>query len=96
MTIGIVDSSGIEFFYTSQPREQEAGILNLGHVVNRFMVVPPRANNFTIIGKCGGECTSQVSCLITTSLFIINYGSFLVWRAVARPPLISRLPDLCM
>ena len=59
---GVVDSSGVEFFYTSQPRRHEAGILTLGHAVNRFMVVPPRADRFDIIGKCAPDCTSQVSC----------------------------------
>ena len=58
-----MDSSGVEFFYTSQPRTHEAGILNLGHVVNNFMVIPPRAERFDIIGKCAAECTSQVSIL---------------------------------
>jgi len=57
---GGIDSSGIEFFYTSTPRQHDAGILSLGHRVNRFMIIPPNAGSYSIMGKCSAECTSQV------------------------------------
>ena len=60
----MVDSSGVEFFYTSQPRQHEAGILNVGHLVNRFMVIPPRTDKYDIIGLCSSTCTSQVYMLL--------------------------------
>ena len=61
--IGVMDSSGIEFFYTSEPREHEAGILNLGYNVNGFMIIPPNTPRYDIIGYCDPQCTSRVSGL---------------------------------
>lgn len=58
--LGVMDSSGIELFYTSQPREHEAGILTLGHVVTSSMLIPPRTDKYDIIGMCVAQCTSQV------------------------------------
>ena len=65
-----MDSSGIQFFYTSEPREHEAGILNLGHLVNNFMVIPPRTERFDIIGKCASECTSQVKLCMSVAIIL--------------------------
>ena len=58
--VGILDSSGIEFFYTSTPRQHDAGILNVGHVVNYLMIIPPNAADFSILGLCSANCTNQV------------------------------------
>ena len=60
-TIGVVDSSGMEFFYTSNPPRHRAGILTLGHSVRKSMVIPPNAENFTIASVCTGSCTQSVS-----------------------------------
>lgn len=60
LSADIVDSSGIEFFYTSVRREHDAGIMNVGHLVQNIMVIPPNAANYTIIGQCSPECTSEV------------------------------------
>ena len=57
---GILDSSGIEFFYTSTPRQHDAGILNVGHVVTFSMIIPPNAADFSIFGLCPASCTNQV------------------------------------
>jgi hypothetical protein len=66
---GVVDSSGIQFFYTSEPPQFEAGILNLGHLIfNNLMVIPPRTERYDIIGKCTPECTSQVDIAINNCL----------------------------
>ena len=62
-TVGVMDSSGVEFFYTSEPREHEAGILNLGYNVNRLMVIPPNTPRYDVIGYCDPQCTSRVSGL---------------------------------
>jgi len=56
----VIDNSGIQFFYTSTPRQHDAGILTLGHTVNRLMIVPPNAGSYSIVGKCSAECTNQV------------------------------------
>ena len=58
---GVLDSSGVEFFYTSNPPVHEAGILTLGHSVSRKMVIPPKADNFVIQSACPAVCTQNVS-----------------------------------
>ena len=80
--LGIKDSSGIEFFYLSEPRAEEAGIITLGHHVNNAMIIPPRTSRHNIFGKCGGVCTSQVRIKLNNNychslrynLSIINGG----------------------
>ena len=66
--IGVLDSSGIEFFYTSTPRQHDAGILNIGHAVTFSMIIPPNAADFTIFGLCPASCTNQV-CTILVSKY---------------------------
>ena len=58
---GVIDSSGITFYYTSTPRQHRAGIMILGHVVAQLMVIPPNAANYTVAGLCPGQCTDAVS-----------------------------------
>ena len=57
---GVIDNSGIEFFYTSTPRQHDAGILTVGHGVDREMVIPPNTASYHIVGECSAECTSRV------------------------------------
>ena len=57
---GILDSSGLEFFYMDTPSQQDAGILLLGHAVTWRMIIPPNAPNYEIVGFCPIECTDQV------------------------------------
>ncbi len=57
----VLDSSGMEFFYTSSPPEYEAAILEIGHQVTPTMVIPPNSASFTIFGKCKSDCTEAVS-----------------------------------
>lgn len=65
-----MDSSGIEFFYVSEPRPLEAGIITMGHHVNNAMIIPPHIERYDVFGKCGSLCTSEVSS-ITSSIPII-------------------------
>lgn len=58
--IGVVDSSGMRYFYTTEEPEIQAGAISFGHVVTPYMVVPPRTRNFTIAGICSFECTKSV------------------------------------
>ena len=62
---GVLDSSGFEFFYTSNPPVHEAGILGLGHGVTKNMVIPPNADNFVIQSACPAACTQSVSANYT-------------------------------
>ena len=63
---GIVDSSGLRFFYTTEEPEQRAGIIMMGHDVTRHMLIPPRTQNFTITGICSIDCTNTVRHVPTT------------------------------
>ena len=58
--IDVIDSSGIRFFYVSEPREHDAGVLYLGHSVFPTMIIPPDVDNYTISGVCGAQCTERV------------------------------------
>ena len=60
---GTVDSSGMRLWYTSTPREHDAGIMFFGHRVHELMVIPPDAKNFTITGVMTENCTNKVSLL---------------------------------
>ena len=57
---GVLDSSGVEFFYTSSPRQHDAGILFVGHAVTFTMVIPPNAADYSILGVCSPTCTDFV------------------------------------
>jgi len=63
---GIVDSSGMEFFYTTTPPQQRAGILAVGHLVSNVMIIPPNAENYTVTALCSESCTRSVSTLYTS------------------------------
>ena len=56
----VVDSSGMRFFYVNTPREHDAGVLYVGHSVVPIMIIPPGADNYTISGICGAQCTERV------------------------------------
>ena len=56
----MIDNSGIEFFYTSTRRQHDAGILTVGHQVNRFMIIPPNTESYSIVGECSADCTNAV------------------------------------
>ena len=77
---GIIDNSGIEFFYTSTRRQHDAGILTVGHAVTRFMVIPPNTENYSIVGECSADCTSTVvnSC-INLKIAAARYLWQLMW-----------------
>lgn len=59
--IGTKDSSGMRIWYTSSPREYDAGIFEVGYYVHPYMVIPPNAKNFTITGVSLDDCTTKVS-----------------------------------
>ena len=57
---GVIDNSGIEFFYTSTPRQHDAGILIVGHSVDREMIIPPNTASYYIVAECSDGCTKRV------------------------------------
>ena len=58
---GIMDSSGMRFYYTDQPPQQNAGIITLGQPFFGHMIVPPNVPEYTVTAHCIGRCTDTVS-----------------------------------
>ena len=77
---GVIDNSGIEFFYTSTPRQHEAGILTVGHTVNRLMIIPPNTESYYIVGECSANCTRTVyNSSINLQIAATGYPFQLLW-----------------
>ena len=57
----IVDSSGLRFFYTSNLRQHDASVMEVGHIVNGLVqIIPPNAQSFQQTGECISQCLDQV------------------------------------
>ncbi|XP_035668392.1 DBH-like monooxygenase protein 1 homolog [Branchiostoma floridae] len=56
LTSGIQDSSGIRLTYTPELRDNDLGTLEVGVLVNKYHVVPPRVPEFTSAGFCNSQC----------------------------------------
>ena len=54
---GIVDDSGLKWYYTDSLRTHDTGIMIIGHLVNSAMRIPPQTESFVINGYCPGSCT---------------------------------------
>lgn len=67
-----MDSSGIRFWYTSTRREHNAGILEVGHFVTPYHVIPPNSPNFVTTGILPAECTQEVRISIFLSFSIVS------------------------
>lgn len=63
---GIVDSSGIEFFYTKQKPRYEAGGISVALPIIPLMIIPPKMDIFRHSATCLPSCTDQVSDLTIT------------------------------
>ena len=70
----MIDNSGVEFFYTSTPRQHEAGILTVGHTVSRLMIIPPNTESYYIVGECSADCTRMVYVIVAINLQITAAG----------------------
>jgi len=66
----------MEFFYTTNPPQQRAGILAVGHLVSNIMIIPPNAENYTVTSLCPGSCTRSVSALYTSLYYTVKNGVF--------------------
>ncbi|CAH1248491.1 MOXD1 [Branchiostoma lanceolatum] len=53
---GIRDSSGLRLTLTPELRDNDLGILEVGVLVTKFHVVPPRAEGFVSAGFCNTNC----------------------------------------
>ncbi|CAD5114492.1 DgyrCDS3617 [Dimorphilus gyrociliatus] len=56
----IVDNSGFRLFYTDKLRKYDTSVLEVGHKVTRFQIVPPNVQDFVTFGKCPSECLEEV------------------------------------
>ena len=73
-----MDSSGLTFTYLETPREFDAGILTLGHLVTPRMIIPPNDANYTVSAFCSVDCTEEVFIyLIFKSL--VSYTAWFLW-----------------
>ena len=57
----LVDSSGMEFFYTKMAPTHEAGGISISFPVGPLLVVPPRVERFDYTVFCLGSCMERVS-----------------------------------
>ena len=57
---GIIDSSGLRFYYTNKLREYDAGNLALDANAAETLVIPPNYEAFVSQSHCSSECFSTV------------------------------------
>ncbi|KAH9491585.1 hypothetical protein Btru_030958 [Bulinus truncatus] len=56
---GIVDSSGLRLYLTPNVRKYDAASLVIGANYNKYLMVPPLAQNFVYRAYCDASCTSR-------------------------------------
>ena len=56
----IIDSSGLQIFYTRNLRQYDTAMLLLGSEVNFLHMIPPQQEMYKTIGRCTSECTQNV------------------------------------
>ncbi|EDV25403.1 uncharacterized protein TRIADDRAFT_55464 [Trichoplax adhaerens] len=56
---GVVDASGMTFYYTHQKRQYDAGILEVGRSVGPFQMIPEGLKTWQTIGYCSEDCTRR-------------------------------------
>ena len=64
LLIGVLDSSGLKFTYTSVPPRHRAAILTTGFTTDFTMVIPPEREKYVINSVCSDTCTKQVKRLL--------------------------------
>ena len=57
---GMIDNSGLEFFYVNEEPTNRAGLLTFGHQAASNMMIPPHANNYVVNAVCPEQCTKEV------------------------------------
>lgn len=78
---GMTDRSGIRFHFTPSIRQFDSGLLEVGHVISPYHIIPPRQRSFKSYGYCMKECLVEV-----TNLFILIQP--IIWSKV-RPFLLD-------
>ncbi|KAG9347234.1 hypothetical protein JZ751_004801 [Albula glossodonta] len=60
VSVDLIDDSGLRFHYTSQLRQYDAGVLDIGLFVNQNYVLPPKATAFKSYGMCNTSHFQQL------------------------------------
>ncbi|KAH9491586.1 DBH-like monooxygenase protein 1 [Bulinus truncatus] len=55
----IVDSSGLRLYLTPNVRKYDAASLGIGALNDKYLIVPPLAQNFVYRGYCDASCTNR-------------------------------------
>ncbi|XP_035690508.1 DBH-like monooxygenase protein 1 isoform X1 [Branchiostoma floridae] len=56
---GMKDSSGIRLLYTSELREYDLGLMQLGMEVGHTQIIPPGSQSFVSVGNCYPDCLEK-------------------------------------
>ena len=79
---GRVDSSGLRFYVTSQPRQYDAGIMELGLEYTDKMAIPPGQKDFKLAGYCVQSCLNQALPVTGINVFGSQLHTHLTGRRV--------------
>ena len=71
LDVGMVDNSGLEFFYVSEEPENRAAFLSIGQISSSNLVIPLKADNFVVNALCPSKCTKKVSIIMTLAVDIL-------------------------
>lgn len=55
---GLIDNSGIRYYYTKTLRRFDIGVLEVGVTYSPNLVIPPQEEDFEWNGLCLPSCTS--------------------------------------
>ena len=53
---GIVDDSGLKWYYTDSLRTHDVGVFYIGQTFNTYLRIPPQTESFLISGYCPSSC----------------------------------------
>ncbi|XP_031554202.1 DBH-like monooxygenase protein 1 isoform X2 [Actinia tenebrosa] len=56
---GIIDNSGVRFFYTPNLRKYDAGVFTVGSSVSPWLMVPPKQRKWLTTSSCSRSCTEK-------------------------------------
>lgn len=76
--IGVMDSSGLKFTFTSDPQRHRAAILTTGYSSTNFLVIPPGRESHTINSVCSSECTQKVLYYYCHLCYQIYHNSIII------------------
>jgi len=68
---GVIDQSGIRFYYVNNLRKYDVGVLEVGMTYTPDMAIPPRQSQFLWKGRCPSSCTKKV-CIYQTNAEVLN------------------------